>query len=300
MTRADHHPIGDPEMETLSATEALLYQIKARVLRFPPLERRYNRILERYAGPARRLNVMMLHPGRSGSTVLGNLLGQHREIHWSSEIYANFPGRYPWWMGKSDAARELLRTSMHARRMPIYGFELNFLPHHQMRRAWMNVTLSDYVRLAKSLGVSKFIVLQRRNYLRRAISVETARQTRVWHSTEKLERPDRVRIDTKSFVDGHLVHSLLESFALLKNSYAATLETLPDEGLLQLSYEEDILDDPTVAFRKVCELLRVEPGSPTVNLTRRNVFPMSEIVTNWDEVRSCLDGTEYAWMIEER
>ena len=35
-------------------------------------------------------NIMMLHNGRCGSTVVGYLLAQNPNIHWASELYTPF------------------------------------------------------------------------------------------------------------------------------------------------------------------------------------------------------------------
>jgi hypothetical protein len=39
-------------------------------------------------------NVMMFHAGRSGSTVLGDLLGQHPRVFWDSEIFQTSSERW--------------------------------------------------------------------------------------------------------------------------------------------------------------------------------------------------------------
>lgn len=46
--------------------------------------------LKYMASPLRSGNIVMFHIGRSGSTVLGDLLDQHSSVYWDGEIYQSF------------------------------------------------------------------------------------------------------------------------------------------------------------------------------------------------------------------
>ena len=69
-------------------------------------------------------NIMMLHNGRCGSTVVGDLLAQNPNIHWASELYEPIiakwkeenPARIGAYLAKELIVKnpiELLKNSMH-------------------------------------------------------------------------------------------------------------------------------------------------------------------------------------------
>ena len=66
-----------------------------------------------------------------------------------------------------------------------------------------------------------------------------------------------------------------------------------------LSYEDDILPDPKIAYEKVCGFLDLEVRNPKVNLRRTNPFDIHEIVENYAELEKTLKNTKYEWMLYE-
>ena len=76
-------------------------------------------------------NIMMLHNGRCGSTVVGNLLAQNPNIHWASELYTplfekwkkEHPNRFPVSEQKTIVENpiEILKNSMNETTNPYYG-----------------------------------------------------------------------------------------------------------------------------------------------------------------------------------
>jgi hypothetical protein len=85
--------------------------------------------------PFRPGNVAMFHLGRSGSTVVANLLHQHHDIYWASELYEPIFGKWR----KSNAgvdvvgempqdAVDILRSSSRQAIHHFYGFEMR--PYH--------------------------------------------------------------------------------------------------------------------------------------------------------------------------
>ena len=86
------------------------------------------------------------------------------------------------------------------------------------------------------------------------------------------------------------------------DDYSERFETLArllsGRHSLTLTYEDDVSDDPRHAYRKVCDFLGLNAPEPEVPFGKTNPFPLSEIVTNLDEVATSLAGTRYEWMIE--
>lgn len=108
----------------------------------------------------RRGNIVMFHIGRSGSTVLGDLLRQHPQVFWDSEIYQRLlrdrdknGTLYPSSASPGDAP-EYLRARMPRAGKRFYGFEVKFF---HLRR--LNVQLSHYVGSLRCLGFTHFVIL---------------------------------------------------------------------------------------------------------------------------------------------
>ena len=76
-------------------------------------------------------NIMMLHNGRCGSTVVGDLLAQNPNIHWASELYEPIIAKWKEenqqefaYLAKELIVKnpiELLKNSMHKTTKPYYG-----------------------------------------------------------------------------------------------------------------------------------------------------------------------------------
>ena len=73
---------------------------------------------------------------------------------------------------------------------------------------------------------------------------------------------------------------------------------LAGEDVLELSYEDDIAEDPRAAYARVCTWLGLEVVPAEPDLRRTNPRALREVISNWDEVANGLAGTPYAWMLE--
>jgi hypothetical protein len=163
----------------------------------------------------------------------------------------------------------------------------------------INMPLEDYMRLLRRLGFAKFIVLHRKNYLRREISTLVGLKTGEWHSKKNKDTATRVRVRINSSVSGVGNEPLLELFRSLDEAHDKLTGLLSPAEALLLSYEEDILEDPRIAYRKVCRFLGIDDASPTVKLKRTNPFSCEELVENFHEVKTVLKDTKYSWMLDD-
>lgn len=247
----------------------------------------------------RRHNVAMLHTGRCGSSVLGLMLDDHPHITWASELLKDIGKLRPEGVGGKTMATRMIRRGGNSALTRVYGFETKYLPQLDLRPEHVGMDLPDYLDLLRGLGYDRFILLERKNYLRRAISVEVARQKLQWHTQDKAAEATRVHLDTRAFGTGSQVMTLVELFEQIDHEYRRAQGLLQNDPLLCINYEDDILGDPRIAYRKVCEFVGVEPGEPEVRLKRTNPFGYDQMVTNFEEVADALRGTRYAWMLDE-
>jgi LPS sulfotransferase NodH len=246
-------------------------------------------------------SIAMFHVGRSGSTVLGDLLNQHPKILWDGEIYDPFVRG--WALGAlmkpGDLGLDPIRV-LRKRRIRAgaryYGFETKFF-HLRL----MEVGLPEYVRDLRHNGVDRFVVLERRNYLRKVVSAAVAHERAAFSRAahDERPRPSRIRLDTEELRIEFSSEPLLAYLEDYREGFARLRELLPEERTLWLTYEEDLSSDPARGYERVCRFVGLEPCPVAVRYGKTNPHPLSEIVDNLEEVERALGGTRYEWMLYE-
>jgi hypothetical protein len=247
----------------------------------------------------RPCNIAAFHLGRSGSRVLGDLLTQHPRIDWVGELFS--PGRLSgiakqWPLLPRDPLTILrLRMTMAGRKC--FGFETQ-----PTEIEHLNMTLPQYAQLLEDMGFARFVILERRNHLRRIVSMMVARSTSQWH-LKNSESPPLVCIELN-------VHKLLlgrgrdtERRSLVaqlqreEESISALKKVFGGRQLLCLTYEDDIAPGPEIAYRRVCEFSGSADHPVTVRWGKTNPYHLSDILTNFSQVEKALIGTSFEWML---
>jgi hypothetical protein len=249
----------------------------------------------------------MLHVGRCGSTVVAEMLGRHPSIFWDGEV---FEPKVRAKIGLEDVPpHELLRGRM-AEAPAIYGFEIKYLPSHHQRI--LGLDLEGLLDLTDSVGVTHYVTLHRRNYLRRVVSGVIGRERRRWHRTYAQQMPEtRVRVDPNAVpfgparvrVDPNAVpfgprQPLLDVFQEMKQGEADLVSALSERATLHLTYEDDVALDPVKAYAAVCDFIGVMPEDVRPGLDRTGTDQVASTVSNYDDIVALLSGTEYAWMLD--
>jgi LPS sulfotransferase NodH len=243
----------------------------------------------------------MFHIGRCGSTVVAKLLQQHHNIHWANELYEPIfkqwnrlnpdftqPGVMPM------APIKYLKKSISKSKVETYGFEIK--PYH-LRLVGM--PLENYLKEIEGLGFQHFILLDRKNKLRKIISSIKARQSGIYHlnlgSKPKLEKINipvhKIQIDHESKSLINFIDDYIKDIKIIDN-------ILQNKNLLKLTYENDIENDPLVAYSKICSFIGVDEISPKISLSKTTPFPIRDLVENYDEVSNYLANSPYKWMLE--
>jgi hypothetical protein len=242
----------------------------------------------------RKTNVAMFHIGRSGSTVLTDMLNQHREVSWQCEIYDKpirqaHEGNYP----VAPQAREILQLYQWKAGHLLSGIEVK--PFHLRE---LGVSLPDYVEMLRQFKYTHYIVLERHNYLRTIVSVLSAYKTSVWHYTGKAEL-QKIEIPVNGFDLEYYAAPLLKHLEIYEDEFKQLYSLFTDLPLLRLTYEDDIACDPYIGYRRLCRFLGLTPYEVSVRFTKVNPFPLKDMIMNYDEVADTLHGTRFAWMLEE-
>jgi len=248
-------------------------------------------------GPARDGHVAMFHHGRCGSSVLGDLLDQHPAIRWDGEV---FDFKRSFWSERSGAperadALDVLAARLAKARKSVYGFECKFYHAHLI-----GVALEDLVPRLEALGFSRFVLLDRRNTLRKVISSLVAAQRGSTRLPAGAEAPLlRVRVPVDAVPIDATCQPLVAHLRDYQQGVQRVATLLADRPCLRLRYEDDLAGDPLAGYRKVCAFLGLPPAQPQVRFARTTPHPWRAVVENADEVVAALAGTEFAWMTAE-
>ena len=238
--------------------------------------------------------VFMFHQGRCGSTVLSRLLGAHPRLTACSEIFET-----PYQCGRLPAPAGTMLRAKRVQAFPGRAIvEAKFFECQHL--SLLGVGLEDFVGLVRASGYREFIVLDRRNYLKKIVSsgLAVARGQRYHYAAGEAIPEIKVEIDLNRVGILGKQAPMLEMFAYMDAQYARLRAELAGEDMLELSYEEDIAESPLAAYAKVCSWLGLEAPAAEPDLRRTNPHPLREVIGNWDEIAAALAGTRYAWMLE--
>ncbi len=224
---------------------------------------------------------------------MAEMLGRHPSISWDGEV---FEPKVRAKIGYEDVPPVAFLRDRIARAPEIYGFEIKYLPSHHQRV--LGLDLEGILQLTDSVGVSLYVTLHRRNYLRRVVSGVIGRERRRWHRTSDQPTPDtKVRVDLGAVPFGPR-QPLLEVLEEMKKGEADLKSALLDRAALHLTYEDDVAIDPVKAYTSVCEFIGITPEDVRPALGRTGTDRLESMVTNYDEIVETLSGTEYAWMLD--
>jgi len=248
------------------------------------------------------LKMAMFHIGRCGSTVVANMLSQHHNLFWANELYEPIfkqwdrlnpdftqPGAMP------VSPLEYLQRSLIKANGKTYGFEIK--PYHFRL---IGFPVEKYLEEIESMNFGHFILLDRKNKLRKIISSLKAKKTGVYHlkngakaKLEKIYIPiDNIQIDHESKSLLKYINDYCQDIELIKN-------LLKTKNHISLTYEEDIENNPLVAYSKICQFIEFKKIEPIISLVKTTPFPIRDLIENFEEVANCLENTPYKWMLED-
>lgn len=240
--------------------------------------------------------IFMWHHGRCGSTVVGNMLGQHPGIKWYSEIYHTRTLRqetHPRWRHDLRSAQMISGSSMP-------GVEIKGLPCQDLHT--IGASLPEFSAGLRDSGFEHCIVLDRANILRKLISIQVIDQglRSTYHQPDDESGiSGRIELDVGSVRLLRKFAPLVEMLEYISAETEIARATLGrDFDVLSLRYEDHIEQDPRVAYDLICRHVGVEPHSPEVRLKRINTMAVGELLSNYQQVADTLVGTPYEWMLE--
>lgn len=241
--------------------------------------------------------VTVIHLGRCGSTVLGDLLDQHSQISWRGEILEPLMQAARKRQGidyvLNNDPVNLAREALASCQTPYGGLE--FKPFHISA---CRMSQGTFISRMREAGFQKFIVLDRRNRLRKIVSSRWAFNSGVWHiPAQAKSETRRLTLNVESLHMDRFTGTLVQ-FLEMYDAQFRELRELLSPDYLDLVYEDHIEADPTVAYTRVIQFLGLPLEHVTANLGRTASGSLRTELENFDAVAQHLAGTRYAWMLE--
>ena len=220
--------------------------------------------------------------------MLGDLMAQHPMVRWYGEIFERCK------LSRAPVGVQPLLESQCCR-YPVAGWEIKFLRAQHLRV--IGLDLGALVDALTAIGVRHFIILERRNLLRRMVSHVVAGHTRRYQQWQDAPSPTRIMLDLDRITIKGETRPLMDWFGRIDEEYARLRGLLERQCLLELSYEDDVERDPCRGFERMCGFLDLSvPSNTDVVMRRMNPLALPEIVYNWDQVVRYLGGTRHEWM----
>ncbi len=219
--------------------------------------------------------------GRTGSTVLTELLNCHPKIFCDVEIfnsmYCKSRVTFPFAYINSCSKRATIYKK------ECYGFKVKIaqLRYEQKYR--------NYDKILKTLFDRgwKFIHLKRMNFLRHKLSSIIATQTKIYHIRNG-DKPVNTLVHVNPM-------ELLEGIKYGEEVERTEEENLRDIDHIKVHYEEDILDNSRYqeTADRIFRYLGLESAMVGSSLERITTEQLQEMILNYDEIYKMLKDTPY-------
>ncbi len=224
---------------------------------------------------------VMYTRGRTGSTVLTELLNCHPEIFCDVEIfnyiYCRTRIRFPQQYIKSCSKR----ASIYGK--DVYGFKVKIA---QLR---IEHKYKNYDKILSDLSEDgwKFIHLKRVNFLRHKLSSLIATETKIFHLRNgDTSEQRKITVDFGTILEGI--------------TYGEEVERTEEENLrniphIKVIYETDILDNSKhqETADKCFKYLGLKSFPVTTDLKRITTDKLQDMILNYDEIERKLKGTRF-------
>ena len=209
--------------------------------------------------------------GRSGSTLLKQLLDSHPEITCEGELlnpednYINNPillkvvYKFP---SQFFALRSLLSKK------PVYGFTLLFYQYSPPAKLIEKLIKKNW----------KFIRIYRENSLDQSLSHLVAEKTKMWHRFDNHETEiPKLTVSPEELKD---------RLKIVKKNKQTETKLFENFAHFKVVYEDDLKNesDWTETTRRIFEYLGVNPAPVSASIQKTYSRPYSEIIENYDEL----------------
>ncbi len=240
--------------------------------------------------------LVMIHPGRSGSTVLGSMLNQHPAIRWDCEVFTRLPhNTIPFGDDGKILWRPYIESLMKRCKKPTLGIEIKV--HQIIKQQIFGKDLEEALtRLADAFDF-QLILLTRKNHVERWLSGAIARETSRFQYREGEVAPDTTlplpaQVKDQAYgLNKMEVNAWLDQVERMDEAFVAAVER---RGGLILRYEDDILGDPARAYSQVLDFVGLHPEKSEPLYIKADRRPLSARLSNFEELAQILRPEHHA------
>ncbi len=218
--------------------------------------------------------------GRSGSSLLVDLLNNHPDIKCDGEILNVVHA------GKKFFPIFYVKSKAKTYKEEIYGFKVKLYQLHGDSKPDQNIDPKKFILNLYKSGW-KIIYLRRHNIFRQAISGYVAKSRGKWHhQTNKGELAlSKIKINPDR---------LLKRLRAREKYLCDEKEILKTIPHLEIIYEENLLKDMEKTMDKIFKYLEVHPYPVRTNLIRTSKDTLQDYIVNYKEIKDYFLNTKYA------
>lgn len=220
--------------------------------------------------------------GRTGSTLLTDLLNCHDEIFCDVEIfnflYSKSRVRFPIPYINSCSKRAAIRNKS------VYGFKVKIA---QLRYEHKYKNYDDILLRLRDNGW-KFIYLRRENYLRHKLSNLLITATNIYHKKNG-DSPEQKKIH----VDCNVLMEGIQYSEEVNKTEEENLKSIPH---ITVVYEKDLLDNSRhqEVANNIFKFLGLESCKVRSEFKRVTTEKLEDLILNYDEVYNFFKDTKYS------
>ncbi len=218
--------------------------------------------------------------GRSGSSLLVDLLNNHPDIKCDGEILNVVHA------GKKFFPKLYVKSKAKISKEGIYGFKVKLYQLYSDDKPDQNIDPEKFIFNLYKSGW-KIIYLKRDNIFRQAISGFVAKSRGKWHhhTNEGELTLSKIKINPDKLL------KCLRAREKYLNDEEEILKTVPH---LKIIYETDLQKNKEKTTGNVFKYLKVRPYPVKTNLTRTGKDEFKDFIANYKEIKDYFSNTKYA------
>lgn len=244
-----------------------------------PIKQTVKAVLTKVLGNNDYAKIVVITQARTGSTFLLSLLRCHPKIEFEGEVFRLLNG---------NSCKEIWNR-IFAKRLPwikYVGFKIFYYHPDDSddNKVWNFIAEDEEVRI---------IHLKRNDLLRTYISKQLAFKTGLW--TSKKQKKHGKPLDKRIQID--VDHCLKELNQIKEWERSHSKENFPNHHYFETSYET-VTGDYQSTVNELFNFLALKPIRVKSELRRQNPEKIEDLITNYDELKSHLSNSGYAYLFE--
>ena len=227
---------------------------------------------------AHKTKFVIFGRGRSGSTLLSNILNSSPLIYCDKEIL-NRPVCNP---------RKFISNRAGLFNAEIYGFK--FLSY-QLQSIQKIDAPKEFLKKMVEFEGYKMIFMTRSNLLRQTLSKHYAYARNVWHQKKQSESRIKMKIDP------HVLLKNLNEGRMLEDFENSVIDTLP---YLEVNYEKNLLDTEkqNELIKELAQYFNINTFEPKIKLNKITSNKYADFIENHEEMVDFISKTAFSSYLE--